>query len=96
VFSKERGSRATVIKSSSSVFLPYSRGKIFGSPSSRILPCDKKRTRSQIASTSYMLCEVHSTPAEVWVTNSRILRRISRATAGSRDAVGSSNKRRCG
>ena len=37
-------------------------GSVFGSPCSRILPRERNSTRSQTASTSYMLWLVHSTP----------------------------------
>src|SRR5689334_3633789 len=59
--SKASGSRATVTKRSSSVSFPYSAGKVLGSPSSRILLCERNRTRPQTSETSYMLCEVQST-----------------------------------
>ena len=59
-----------------------SRGSVFGSPSSTILPCERNSTRSQTASTSYMLWLVHSTPQCPLSTNSAIPARMSRAVDG--------------
>ena len=61
------------MNSSSRLSLPCSAGKVRGSPSSRILPRERNSTRSQTSSTSYMLCEVHSTPPSPCAANSRIL-----------------------
>src|SRR5262249_14821348 len=55
-------SRATAIKSSSSVSLPCVRKRFLGSPSNRMRPLASSRTRSQTSSTSYMLCEVQRIP----------------------------------
>src|SRR5574338_489201 len=94
--SKDSGSRATATKRSSKVSFPYSAGKVVGSPSSRILPCERNKTRPQTSETSYMLCEVHSTPTSFVAAKSRMRDRISLALAGSREAVGSSNSSRRG
>ena len=43
-----------------------------------------------------MLCDVHNTPPGPWATNARIDERISRAVAGSSEAVGSSRSNSVG
>src|SRR3546814_8758167 len=60
--SNASGSRATLMNSSSSDATPCSAGSRRGSPCSNTRPCETNSTRSQTASTSYMLCEVQRMP----------------------------------
>ena len=90
--SNDKGSRATVMNRSSSVSLPCSRGRLRGSPSSRIWPCDRNSTRSHTSSTSYMLWEVHSTPRvagarEIANAGADVRRWRDRATRSARPAA---------
>ena len=89
--SRRSASCATATNRSSRLAAPCSRGRVFGSPSSRILPRDRNSTRSQTASTSYMLWLVHSTPQWPLSTKSAMPARMSRAVDGSIEAVGSSS-----
>src|SRR6185437_1643263 len=91
-----RGSRATPMKSSSMVDLPYWAGSVRGSPSRMITPLERNMTREQTSSTSYILWEVQRTPVWVREAKARIVERMSRALAGSMEAVGSSRRRMLG
>ena len=66
---------------------PCSAGNVFGSPSSRMRPCERNSTRSHTCSTSYMLCDVHSTPPRPCSAN--------RADAGADVLRGRGIERRC-
>src|SRR3546814_7211645 len=57
--SNASGSRATLMNSSSSDATPCSAGSRRGSPCSNKRTCETNSTRSQTASTSYLLCEEH-------------------------------------
>src|SRR5450631_708945 len=91
-----KGSRATRMNRSSKLADPCSPGRVFGFPSSSSLPCDRNSTRSQTASTSYMLCEVHKIPQRSREAKFLIRSRMICAADGSKEAVGSSSKSNCG